>query len=72
MFIMQEVVDLGEMFTPAQAGRELGVGRTRLLQLAVLHQLPVVWTPLGRLFPVAAVRELAAKRSAGESSQSSV
>jgi excisionase family DNA binding protein len=48
--------------TTSQAGRALGISKTRVLQLADDGRLPHVRTPLGRLFDPEAVRALALER----------
>lgn len=49
--------------TPTAAARRLGLSVQRLSQIARAGRLPHVSTPLGRLYPVAAVDALAAERA---------
>lgn len=50
------------LLTPSQAGRELGVSKTRVIQFADEGRLPCTRTVYGRLFPADAVRSLALER----------
>jgi hypothetical protein len=52
-----------ELLTPSQAGRELGVSKTRVIQLADEGRLPCTRNIYGRLFPADAVRALAFERA---------
>jgi hypothetical protein len=52
----------GHLLTPSQAGRELGVSKTRVIQFADGGRLTYVRTPLGRLFSAESVRALVLER----------
>lgn len=57
------LADVEDLITPAQAGRLLGVTSERVRQLADGGRLPVVRSPLGRLFDRADVEALAKSRA---------
>lgn len=57
------LADVEDLITPAQAGRLLGVTSERVRQLADSGRLPVVRSPLGRLFSRTDVEMLAKTRA---------
>lgn len=57
---------MGELLTPAEVARILGVTPTRVRQLADARLLVVEMTPLGRLITLDSVLELKRRRETGE------
>ena len=53
-----------ELLSSVQAGMLLGVGPERMRQLANAGEVPVIHTPLGRLFRMRDVEELMERREA--------
>jgi predicted site-specific integrase-resolvase len=51
-----------ERLTSSQAARELGISSVYVRRLADTGHLPVMVTPLGRLYDAEAVKTLAAER----------
>lgn len=51
-----------EFLTSVQAGRLLGVGAERMRQIANAGEVPVMYTPLGRLFRMRDIEELIERR----------
>jgi hypothetical protein len=56
-----------ELLSPAQAARTLGLTPSRIRQLRLTGALPAFPTPIGFLFPKAAVERLHAAREARRS-----
>jgi excisionase family DNA binding protein len=54
--------DADELLSTSQAARVLGVSVCWVRRLTDSEALPAIRTPLGRLLPAAAVRELAERR----------
>jgi hypothetical protein len=62
---LQPVLEMDTWVSTAQAARILGVGSSRVRQLALAGRLLYVMTPLGRIYARADVEALAgSKRSA--------
>jgi excisionase family DNA binding protein len=55
--------DLGELLTPSEAGRMLGLSRQRIVELNNDGRLPGHRTSLGRLFERGAVEKLKLERA---------
>jgi hypothetical protein len=53
---------INRMLTPVQVGKLLGVSTDRVRQIALAGELPSMMTPLGRLYWLQDVQELALSR----------